>query len=159
MSPELCIRQIEYGSAEWEAEVQLRLTVLRQPLGLTFPLEELALETDTLHIGAFAADTLIGCLLLTPQTQTICKMRQVAVAAKYRGRGIGRALVQHAEVAAKQNGYTEIVLHARETAVAFYLALKYLPEGEPFTEVTLPHLAMRRKLSQKADILGSPNQF
>ena len=43
-------------------------------------------------------------------------------------------------------GYEEIVLHARETALGFYQKLGYETEGDSFTEVGLPHSAMRKKL-------------
>ena len=39
-----------------------------------------------------------------------------------------------------------LTLHARETAVAFYLRLGYRVVGEPFVEVTIPHRTMEKLL-------------
>ena len=39
-----------------------------------------------------------------------------------------------------------MVLHARQTAVPFYERLGYETYGEPFVEVTIPHIAMRMAL-------------
>jgi len=39
-----------------------------------------------------------------------------------------------------------MVLHAREAAIPFYLRLGYELEGEPFTEVGIPHRRMVKLL-------------
>ena len=62
------------------------------------------------------------------------------------GQGIGRALVEYAEAAARQGGCCRMVLHARETAVPFYEKLGYSRVGQRFEEVTIPHWAMERRL-------------
>ena len=71
-------------------------------------------------------------------------MRQVAVDESYQSKGIGRALVEYCEQVARDEQFTEIILHARETAVAFYLKLGYEVYGEPFIEVGIPHRNMRK---------------
>ena len=37
-------------------------------------------------------------------------------------------------------------MHARETAVGFYEKLGYKVVGDKFTEVTIPHYVMEKKL-------------
>jgi len=71
-------------------------------------------------------------------------MRQVAVSDKHQGLGIGRAMVEFSERFARENGYGKISMHARDTAVGFYLRLGYEVEGEPFEEVTIPHQSCSR---------------
>ena len=71
-------------------------------------------------------------------------MRQLAVATELQGRGLGKTLVRYAESFARQSGYQEIVLHARESAVRFYEKLGYTRQGDCFTEVTIPHYQMRK---------------
>ena len=61
-------------------------------------------------------------------------------------RGVGRAMVDASEQLAGQLGVHNMVLHARETAVPFYLQLGYQVVGEPFEEVTIPHFKMEKKL-------------
>jgi GNAT superfamily N-acetyltransferase len=73
-------------------------------------------------------------------------MRQLAVREDFLKKGFGRELVSYAESFARERGYGEIALHARETALGFYEKLGYEAEGDSFTEVGLPHLAMRKKL-------------
>ena len=40
-----------------------------------------------------------------------------------------------------------MVLNARTSAVPFYERLGYETRGEPFVEVTVPHLAMAKRLA------------
>lgn len=139
------IREIKYGTEEYELEVALRDKILRKPLGLKFSKEQLAKESKDTHFGAFANNKLFGCLVLTPHTETTVKMRQVAVDSDVQGTGIGRQLVAECEAKAKKMGFTEIILSARDTAVPFYLKLGYEIVGEPFVEVNIPHRKMRKR--------------
>jgi hypothetical protein len=74
-------------------------------------------------------------------------MRQVAVVPELQGQGIGRAMVEYSEALARTVGFTRMILHARETAVAFYEKLGYAKVGERFVEVTIPHWAMAKRLA------------
>ena len=78
-------------------------------------------------------------------------MRQVAVVSDLQGQGIGRALVEYSEALARKLGFRRMVLHARETAVAFYKKLGYLRIGGRFEEVTIPHWAMTKQLAPPLD--------
>jgi predicted GNAT family N-acyltransferase len=73
-------------------------------------------------------------------------MRQVAVDFEYQNLGVGKKMVQFAEAFALQKGFESMVLHARETAVPFYLSAGYTILGEPFTEVGIPHKKMIKTL-------------
>lgn len=141
------IRQIEFGTPEYDEAVRLRYDILRRPLGLEYTPEQLAAEYSEIHLAAFdAAGRLIAYLNLTPVAPDIVKMRQVAVESVLQGKGIGKLLVGASEQLAKHLGYKEISLHARDTAVPFYLKLGYERVGEPFEEVTIPHFKMRKNL-------------
>ncbi|MHB8636136.1 MAG: GNAT family N-acetyltransferase [Fimbriimonadaceae bacterium] len=139
-------REYAYASAEYAAALELRLEVLRRPLGLTFEPGDLEGEGADIHLGAFDEDTLVATLTLSPCADGV-KMRQVAVAPERQGEGIGRQLVTFSESHAPTRGYTRIVLHARESSVAFYEKLGYCAVGETFEEVTVPHRAMEKWLA------------
>jgi len=132
----------DFASPEQLASIELRRRVLRWPLGLDFTPEQLANEVHELHLVAMNGDQLLACLVLTPQSKDVIKMRQVAVEPDIQGKGIGRQLVEFSEAVAKEKGFSKMVLHARDTAVPFYLRLNYEIEGEPFEEVSIPHRKM-----------------
>ena len=137
---------VEHGSGEYEETVALRDEVLRNPLGLSYDPAELAGEKESFHLALREGNELVACLVLKPLDERCIKMRQLAVRESSQGKGCGRELVNYAESFVRELGYAEIVLHARETARGFYWKLGYVAEGDFFTEVGLPHLAMRKKL-------------
>ena len=140
------LKAIVHDSPDYRAAVDLRSSVLRQPLGLSFSSDELAAEADSHHIGCFASGRLVGCLVLKPIDPERIQMRQVVVDERFEGRGIGRSMVKHSEELARKLGFREMVLHAREPAVPFYERLGYARVGDRFTEVTIPHWSMVKAL-------------
>lgn len=142
------IKEIAFQSEEQKASVALRYEVLRKPLNLHFLEEDLQKEYLDFHIAAYLDGNLVGILLLKPaEKPQVIKMRQVAVDASLQGRGIGKAMVLFSEEFIKAKGFTSIELHARETAVPFYLSMNYAISGERFEEVGIPHFKMLKQLS------------
>ncbi len=147
MAGPLELREIRHGSPEYEEGKKLRQRVLRDPLGITLSDAELAEEATARHLAAFEGARLVGYLILYDQGNGAVRMRQVAVDFDRQRSGVGKALVRRSEELARANGYRTMVLHAREVAVPFYLALGYEIFDEPFVEVTIPHRKMRKRLA------------
>jgi GNAT superfamily N-acetyltransferase len=139
-------KEIPFGSEAYEDSVVLRDMALRKPLGLAFDPKVLALEISDNHLCAYDEDKLVGVLIMTPKEAKKVKMRQFAVDPKHQRKGIGTGLVAYAEYWAKKMGYKHIELHARLSAVPFYLRLGYEVKGNEFQEVTIPHFAMEKNL-------------
>jgi GNAT superfamily N-acetyltransferase len=142
----LTLREIAHGSDEYDASFALRRRVLREPLGLTPKPEERAEEAPLIHLGAFDGARLVGCLMLHDLGAGEVRMRQVAVDFERQRAGVGKQLVHFSEAVALRRGFRKMVLHARDTAVPFYDQLGYTRRGEPFVEVTIPHLLMEKVL-------------
>lgn len=141
------LRQIAYGSAEYRQECALRDEVLRRPLGLSLQDEDLTRERDQLHVGLFDdRGALIGCAIAVPFGDGTAKVRQMAVAGGQRRQGHGREIMTGLEAYLARRGIAKVILHARVSAAGFYEKLGYLAEGEPFIEVTIPHLRMSKRL-------------
>jgi predicted GNAT family N-acyltransferase len=144
----LVLRELAWGSPDYDQSVVLRSHVLRQPLGLYPGPEERAAEATLRHLGAFEGDRLVACLMLEDKGDGCVKMRQVAVDFEHQRRGVGTSLVEHSERIAREAGFREMVLNARETAVPFYERRGYAKHGEPFIEVTVRHFAMSKPLAR-----------
>jgi predicted GNAT family N-acyltransferase len=97
-------------------------------------------------MGAFEEDELLGCCLLTETDKQTVRLRQMAVQQGLQGKGIGKALMMYAENLARDRKYKKLTMHARDTALGFYEKLGYKIEGEPFSEVGLPHHVMAKDL-------------
>lgn len=141
---------IAYESQEYLEMVNLRYRILREPLSLTFSKEDLLNDKNDFLIGCFKEkdDTLIGCCILTPNTEVTIQLRQMAVDSQYQHHnlGIGSKLIGFAEKFAQSKSYQYIYLHAREVALYFYKKHGYSVESDKFEEVGISHFEMLKKL-------------
>lgn len=140
------VRRIEYGSDEYAEECAVRERILRRPLGLSLWDEDLTVEAAQWHFGLFDDERLIGCVVAIPVSDQRIKLRQMAIVEERQNAGCGRLLLTQVEIELRAAGFSEIYLHAREEAAPFYQKLGYSPVGPGFIEVTLPHLAMEKRL-------------
>lgn len=144
----ISIRKPETAS-EWEPYYNLRFTILREPWGQLKGSEVLTDEDQADHAMAIDEETkeVFGVARMQTNSQEQGQVRCVAVSANAQGKGIGKLLMQYLENIALERGMTEIVLDARENAVAFYkhigyeiIAESYLLFGE------IQHWKMRKVL-------------
>ncbi len=142
----MALKQIYHGSKEYQQMVDLRMEILRKPLGLGFTPDELAKEKDDILIGAFDEEKLLACCLLTKIDNKCIKLRQMAVQNNLQGKGIGASMMSFAELVARDKGFKKLSMHARKTAVGFYEKLGYKTTGDEFEEVTIPHFVMEKSL-------------
>ena len=69
---------------------------------------------------------------------------RVAVLKEWRGKGVGRALMDLLLVVANKMGFEEVKLNAQVRVVDFYLRRGFVPHGKEFMEAGIPHVAMTR---------------
>jgi len=142
----LQIREINYNSPDYMHELELRDKVLRKPLDMSLFDDNLEVDKQDVHIGAFVDNQLVGVLILTRLNQNEVKMRQVAVGEEMRSKKIGSKMVAYAELFSSNLQYTTMVLNARKTAVGFYEKLGYNKVGNEFLEINIPHFKMSKFL-------------
>ncbi len=142
----MALKIIDHNSAEYREMVQLRLDILRKPLGLSFTPEELDQEKNDILIAAYEEDKMLGCCMLTETGPGVVRLRQMAVSGNLQGKGIGRQMMQFAENVARDYGYKIITMHARNSAIGFYEKCGYKLQGGEFIEVSLPHHVMEKRL-------------
>lgn len=138
------LKQIDHGTPEYKQMIQLRYTILRQPLGLSFTDDELELEKNDILIAAFDDDEMLGCCMLVPVDRNTARVRQMAVNNNLQGKGIGASIMSFAENLARDKGFNKLIMHARKTAIGFYEKFGYKVVGDEFTEVKLPHHVMEK---------------
>lgn len=140
--PMLHFKAITPHDKEYADVFALREEILRKPLGLSLHDEDLSNEVNEHILVAEEDNAIMACLILTPLSDQMVQLRQMAVAANMQGKNIGRQLVNYAEQFALEKGYEQIMLHARMVAKGFYDKLGYRQEGGVFTEVNIPHVEM-----------------
>lgn len=139
-------RTVDYYSHEYQEIVALRYRVLRRPLGLQFKREDLEKETGDIFCICEDGNVIVACNILSKQTNDTIKLRQMAVDEAYRSKGVGTLLLHFAEKTAKNLGFNKIILHARKTALGFYLKNAYEIISDEFFEIDIPHYKMQKQL-------------
>jgi ElaA protein len=89
----------------------------------------------------------VGCARLRTRGDA-AKIERVAVLAKRRRLGLGRALMEAAERAAAQRGHRRLVLHAQVAVIPFYERLGWEAYGPEFLEAGIPHRAMKKRVDR-----------
>ena len=74
----------------------------------------------------------------------VARIGRMAVDLPHRRRGVGGLLLRFLESEAQAQGATQYVLHAQEYVKSFYAAHGYTEQGQPFLEVDIPHVEMRK---------------
>jgi predicted GNAT family N-acyltransferase len=142
----MALKQIMHGSPEYRQMIQLRYEILRKPLGLEFSEADLAKEKDDILIGVLEEDKMLACCVLTKEDASTVRLRQMAVHKNLQGKGIGATLMNFAENLARDHGFKKLSMHARKVTIGFYEKQGYKIKGDEFTEVTIPHYIMEKKL-------------
>lgn len=142
----MALKIIDHGTPEYQQMVNLRIELLRKPLGLGFTQQELESEKDNMLIAAYEDDDMLGCCMLVEENTTTVRLRQMAVLNDLQGKGIGRALMNFAENIARDRGFKKISMHARKTTISFFEKMGYKVTSDDFVEITIPHCTMEKKL-------------
>ena len=142
----MAIKIIDHGSKEYDQMIELRKSVLRKPLGLTYSTEDLERDKNDLLIGAFEEDDILACCILTQKEPGTFQLRQMAVDQKMQRNGVGTAIMYFAENLATDAGGKAVMRHARKTAMGFDEKLGYADVGDEFSEVGIPHVEMKKNL-------------
>ena len=131
--------------------VALRHAVLRADLpraSAHFPGDDLG---TTLHVAAIAGDAVVGCAtyMLEPYLdEPAYRLRGMATDPVWRGTGLGRQLLDLADILMQTDPIRLRWCNARVPAVGFYLKQGWLVVSDEFDIPTAgPHHRMIRRLS------------
>jgi predicted GNAT family N-acyltransferase len=139
--------EMAFASDAYERAWLLRQAALRAPLGLTLDMRERTAEAGHRHFALITdANELAACVSVVPLPDHSAKLRQMAVNENMRGAGLGRELITGVETLLARQGICHLHMHARGSAVGFYQKLGYQAEGDPFVEITIPHIRMTKSL-------------
>lgn len=138
---------ISVDTTAYDQMTALRIRVLLDPIGVPRSYINPEKEASDLLLGAFQDDRLVGCCILTRLSDTTVQLRQMAVDTAFQKQGTGALLLSFAETVAKERGYEELWLHARDSVLPFYEKCGYAVCGEQFFEVGIGHHRMNKALA------------
>lgn len=139
-------RTIEYNSVDYIEMVELRNTILLEPIGLPYFDDAFEQDEESLFCAGYKDSELIACCVLTQLEDGLVRLRQMAVLEEYQRQGIGSQLLSFAENVARENGFKEVTLHAQRKVEEFYLENGYHFNGEEFVEAGIVHILMNKNL-------------
>jgi predicted GNAT family N-acyltransferase len=133
--------------ADWTHErarlARVRRTVFIDEQGVPEATEWDADDSVSLHLLALdGVGQPIGCARLLPDGH----IGRMAVLPAWRGRGVGRALLDAAIRAAQARGHATLRLSAQTHAVAFYARAGFVAVGDEYEEAGIAHVAMQKSL-------------
>jgi predicted GNAT family N-acyltransferase len=147
--PGVTVRRAERD--ELPAILALRHQVFCVEQGVPEDLERDERDRSALHLVALSGLRVVGtCRLTRGSGQGTWRLGRMAVAADWRGRGVGEALMARAHAEAGRAGARRIALAAQVAVRGFYERLGYEARGETFTEAGIEHIAMTRSLGAAA---------
>jgi predicted GNAT family N-acyltransferase len=141
-TPPFVIRPVNY-QAHREKLHAIRRTVFIEEQHVPEDLEWDDIDPRCYHVLALAGDgTPIGTGRLLPDGH----IGRMAVLKEWRGKGVGRALLEMLLYLAWKEGHTTVRLHAQRYALGFYAKHGFKVVGKEFMEAGIPHRAMKLKL-------------
>ena len=121
----------------------VREAVFVREQGVPLDLEQDGLDARSTHVLAESGDGAeIGAGRLLPDGH----IGRVAVLPAWRGRGVGRAMLDALLQEARRLQLSEVVLNAQVHALPFYAKFGFVGQGETFDEAGIPHRTMRLPL-------------
>lgn len=123
----------------------IRSTVFQIEQGVDPEIEFDGQDADAIHLLAYEGTQPIGTTRIRYLNAHLAKIERVAVLPAYRGRGIGRQLMEKAICWIQKQGCHEVKINAQIHAKQFYEKLGFQAQGFEFEEAGIPHIEMRRK--------------
>jgi predicted GNAT family N-acyltransferase len=141
------------GPGDLAAAMAIREVVFIEEAAIPLDIERDDLDVTAFHVLAVLGGHAIGTGRLVQsdevppgETGSWNRIGRMAVLAKHRKAGAGRAILEVLEARAHGNKARGIVLHAQVHAQKFYERLGYAAFGEVFQEAGIPHVRMWKRL-------------
>ena len=131
---------------ELEAAIAVRFRVFVAEQNIP-PEEELdEADATATHAIALCQEEVVGTGRLLLLDGTVAQIGRMAVDSAWRRQGVGSKILEFLEQSARAQGARRCLIHAQDYVKSFYAAHGYLEQGDPFLEVEIPHVEMRKTL-------------
>ena len=130
--------------------LRIKVFVKEQNVPIELELDDKDHSDNTVHIGYFHDDRLIGVARLIDMDKDIIHIGRVVIDKDYRGKGIGRKLIVGCETTAKNILKREIIieLSAQIQAEKFYKSLGYNRVNDKiYLDAGIEHVDMRKVIN------------
>ena len=130
--------------------LRIKVFVKEQNVPIELELDDKDYSDNTVHIGYFHDDNLIGVARLIDMDKDVIHIGRVVIDKEYRGQGIGRELIIGCENIAQQILKRKIIieLSAQIQAENFYKSLGYNRVNDIiYLDAGIEHVDMRKEIN------------
>lgn len=139
------LQNFQVAPADWSREsdraalLEIRQQVFVVEQGVPESRERDGLDPECWHVLARdEAGQPIGCARMSPER----KIGRMAVMQRWRGQGVGAALLRTLIARARAMGWANVALAAQVSAIEFYTREGFVAYGDIFDDAGLPHRSM-----------------
>ena len=132
-------------AADRAAAYEVRRRVFQDEQGVPAELEFDADDESALHVIAESGGQVVGTGRLVMHAD-YAKIGRMAVLREWRGRNVGRALLDCLVEEGARRGAPLAVLNAQVQAIGFYARAGFAVIGDEFDEAGIPHRRMEKML-------------
>lgn len=144
---EVTLEILDWSAAQARV-MPLRMRVFVVEQGVPADIELDAFDPLSRHAVALNAG---GEVVATGRLLPDGHIGRMAVDARWRGRGLGAAVLEALTTEAVHRGMAQVMLNAQVHALEFYRRHGFIEEGELFMDAGIPHRAMRRCCSARGE--------
>lgn len=130
--------------------LRIEVFVREQNVPIELELDDTDYSKNTVHIGYFHDNKLIGIARLIDMDKDVIHIGRVVIDKEYRGKGIGRKLIVGCETTAKNILKREVIieLSAQIQAEKFYESLGYNRVNDKiYLDAGIEHVDMRKVIN------------
>ena len=148
------LEKIDIAFLSWDQArneaYRIRELVFIKEQGVPKELEIDEHDPSAIHVLAQYDGQCIGTARLVSLGNNKAQIGRMAVLADYRGRSVGKTIMDQLLLMAKSKGIDAFILHAQLSAIPFYEKLGFIAQGPIYDEAGIPHRNM---------MLNVPNSF
>lgn len=139
--------KIEIVKSEQEKEAAYRIRHIVFVDEQQVPIEEEIddYEDEAIHFITYDGGNAVGASRLR-FVEDFGKLERICVLKPYRGKSIGKNIIERMENEIVKKGYKKAKLHAQTHAKEFYEKLGYYVISDEFMDAGIPHVAMMKDL-------------
>ncbi len=142
----IVFKTVTPSTIEYNNMIKLREDILRKPLGLQYTKLDLEEEKGCMNIAGYIGDQLV-CTCAMRFSPSKIQVIRVAVTERQQGKGLGTLIMDYCENYARECEAPLIFVHSRSLVRGFYSDRGYIPEGELFWSVGIPHIKMVKRFN------------
>lgn len=120
---------------------QIREMVFIKEQGISREIEMDKYDRDALHLVIYIKNKACTCARMIKKDGE-CQFGRIAVLKKYRGRNLGRLLIEKLCKEAFKLGETELHIHSQICVMNFYKKLGFETYGDRYFEANIEHINM-----------------